>query len=125
MPLQTKGFVNTRQRNRKFSKHGADFRASNAEEYERFADMFLGGNAPFGIQECARPQGDRVRYDPKTEAYGVLDASEVIRTYYKPIPCSSIADALARAASQQSGMCHRHATNLLYFQWECKKIYGN
>jgi pyocin large subunit-like protein len=125
MALQTKGFLNTRQLNRKFSKHGADFGASNAEEYERFADDFLGSSARSGVHECGRPQGDKVRYDPQTDAYGVLDAAGVIRTYYKPVPCSSILNPLIRAASQQAGMCHRHASNLLYFQWECRRIYGN
>jgi len=125
MALQTKGFVNHRQRNRKFSKHGAEFGASNAEEYERFADEFLSGSMASGVQECARKQGDKVRYDPQSEAYGVLDSAGIIRTYYKPVPCSSIRDPLTRAAARQAGMCHRHATNLLYFQWECRRIYAS
>ena len=68
MALQTKGFLNARQRNRKFSKHGAEFGASNAEEYERSADAFLGSAVLAGVHECARKEGDRVRYDPQTDA---------------------------------------------------------
>jgi hypothetical protein len=124
MALQTKGFVNARQRNRKFSKHGAEFGASNAEDYERSADAFLGGVVPSGVHECARKEGDRVRYNPQNDAYGVIDAAGIIRTYYKPVPCSSIRDALLRASVRQAGMCHGHATNLLYFQSECRRIYG-
>lgn len=124
MALQTKGFLNTRQRNRKFSKHGTEFGASNAEDYERSADAFLGGVVPPGVHECARKEGDRLRYDPQTEAYGVIDIAGVIRTYYKPVPCLSIRDLLTRAAVRQAGMCHGKATNLLYFQSECERLYG-
>jgi hypothetical protein len=124
MVLQTKGFVNTRQRGRKFNKHGADFGASNPEEYERLADKFLGGALPDDVYECARPEGDRLRFDPASEAYGVIDGLGIIRTYFKPVPCASIRDSRARASAIQTGMCHGHATNLLYFQSECRRIYG-
>jgi hypothetical protein len=124
MALQTKGFVNDRQRNRKFSKHGTEFGASNAEEYERFADEFLGGSAPSGIQECARTGGDRLRYDPLTEAFGVVDSTGIIRSYYRPVPCASIRDPLVRATVRLAGMCHRYANNLLYFQEQCGRLYG-
>lgn len=125
MALQTKGFVNGRQRDRKFSKHGAEFAASNAEEYERMADTLLGGVAQAHVYECQRRGGDTLRYDPKTESYGVLDASGTIRTCFKPIPCSSIRDLLLRATAINSGMCHGYANNLLYFQSQCRRLYGN
>jgi hypothetical protein len=125
MTLQTKGFVNERQRNRKFTKHGADFGASNAQEYARYADEFLGGIAPDGVLECPRSEGDKLRFDPRTNAYGVLDAGGVIRTFFKPVPCSSIRDVSLRTIAIESGMCHGHATNLLYFQSECRRIYGD
>jgi len=124
MALQTKGFLNQRQRDRKFTKHGAEFGASNAEEYKELADVFLSGSVLRGVHEHARLGGDRLRYDPKTESFGVLDASGIIRTFFKPIPCSSIADLLARAIAINSGTCHGHATNLLYFQSECRRIYA-
>ena len=117
--------MNHRQRDRKFAKHGAEFGASNSEEYERLADEFLGGIVPDGIHEHTRPAGDRLRYDPQSEAFGVLDASGIIRTFFRPVPCSSIADPRARALAVASGLCHGHSNNLLYFQSECGRIYGS
>jgi hypothetical protein len=125
MALQTKGFVNGRQRNRKFTKHGAEFGASNPQEYEELADKFLCGVVPDGTHEHNRSGGDKLRYDPKSEAFGVLDAVGVIRTFFKPIPCCSIGDPHARALAIASGLCHGHANNLLYFQSECVRTYGN
>src|SRR5208283_5038134 len=121
MALQTKGFLNPRQRSRHFNEHGADFGASDANEYEQFADRFLSGAAPVGsVQECTRRKGDKVRYDPTTQTYGVLDTSGVIRTFYKPVPCSSL-PATVRAAVKQAGRCHPYPSNLVYFQVECKR----
>src|ERR1035438_468161 len=111
MALQTKGFLNTRQRSRHFNEHGADFSASNAVEYEQFADTFLGGAALLGsVQECTRKKGDKVRYDPTTQAYGVIDGGGIIRTFYKPVPCSSV-PAAVRAAIKQAGRCHPYPSN--------------
>jgi filamentous hemagglutinin len=81
MALQTKGFLNARQRNRHFAEHGADFGASNAIDYEASADLFLGGTVPSGVHECTRKQGDKLRYDPKTQNYGVIGSNDVIRTF--------------------------------------------
>jgi hypothetical protein len=120
MALQTKGFVNARQRNRHFSEHGADFGASNPNDYEALADIFLSGLTPVGIQECKRKQGDKLRYDPKTESYGVLDTNGLIRTFFKPIPCITV-PASARAAMKQSGRCHSYTNDVAYFQAECKR----
>lgn len=120
MALQTKGFMNTRQLSRHFSEHGADFGASNAKEYEEAADGFLGGTLPQGIHECRRKQGDIIRYNPKGQDYGVLDKEGIIRTYFKPIPCSSV-PASVRQSIRQAGRCHGHANNFLYFQSECKR----
>src|SRR5271165_1016470 len=101
MALQTKGFLNYRQRARHFSEHGVDFGASNANDYEQIADAFLGGAAPLGsVHECTRKMGDKVRYDPTTQAYGVLDSRGVIRTFYKPVPCAALTDPQRTAAKQ-------------------------
>ena len=120
MPLITKGFESIRQLKRHFIEHGDDFRASNPNDYEQMADIFLGGDKQEGVYECARPSGDRLRYDPISEAYGVLDTEYVIRTYYKPIPCSRV-PLHERDATRQSGRCHACANNLIYFKSECKK----
>jgi len=125
MALQTNGFVNRRQRDRKFSKHGSEFGASNPEEYERMADGFLGGPAPTGVLEGYRPEGDVLRYDPNTGMFGILDRGRTIRSFYKPVPCSSIHDPILRRIAIDSGMCHGHPDNLSYFQSECARTYGN
>jgi hypothetical protein len=120
MALITNGFESVAQLNYHFSEHGADFGASNANEYEKWADAFLGGAKPEHVHECVRQSGARLRYDPNTEAFGVLDAGGVCRTYYKPVPCSSVPGAI-RAAVRRSGRCHPCANNLVYFKSECKK----
>jgi len=120
MPLITKGFESLEQRNRHFSEHGGDFRASNADEYEQMADTFLSGLKPEGVHECVRAGGSMLRYDPASEAFGVLDAQSIIRTYYKPIPCQSVPVAM-RDATRRRGRCHQYGTNLIYFRVECRK----
>lgn len=120
MALKTRGFLNARQANRHFSQHGADFGASNAKEYEELADVFLGQVLPPDVHECKRKRGDTIRYDPQTQAYGVLDGGGIIRTFYKPVPCSSL-PASVRLAVKQAGRCHGYANNFLYFRAECAR----
>ncbi len=120
MALATKGFLNTRQLNRHFSEHGADFGASNITDYQEMADVFLGGSKAAYVEECTRSKGDTVRYDPTTEAYGIIDSNNVIRTYFKPVPCSSLSVSI-RAAVKSVGRCHGYTDNLTYFQQECKR----
>ncbi|GAA3320475.1 RHS repeat-associated core domain-containing protein [Arthrobacter ramosus] len=70
-----------------FNRHGSDFRATSAEQYEKMASEFLisplRGN---GTLQKIRGNGDIVRYDPKSGEFGVLSNSGVIRTYYIPDP---------------------------------------
>jgi pyocin large subunit-like protein len=118
MALKTRGFVNQIQLNRHFVEHGADFGASNAQEYEEAADAFLAGTMHVTTRECTRTKGDIIRYDQQTQAYGILDSRGIIRTYFKPVPCSTIS-ASARHAIRLSGRCHQYRDNFLYFQSEC------
>ena len=118
--MQTNGFLNSRQLNRHYAAHGADFWVKNAAEYQALADKFLGGTRIPPIEECVRAKGDIVRLNPITDEYGVLDSGGTIRTYFKPIPCSSLRGPI-KIAMIQSGRCHGQASNLLYFQSECKK----
>ena len=118
MPLKTLGFMNVRQRNRHFSAHGAEFGASNAQDYEKLADEFLGGVAASGVLENVRSRGDMVRYDPATEAFGVMDSTGIIRTYFKPVPCVNV-PASIRAIEKNAGRCHDLPDNLSYFRSEC------
>jgi pyocin large subunit-like protein len=120
MPLCTKGFESVAQLNRHFSEHGDDFGASNPNEYEQMADDFLGVDKPQTVHECARPGGSKLRYDPVSEAFGVIDGFGIIRTYFKPVPCSSLPGSL-REARRQAGRCHPCANNFVYFKAECKK----
>jgi filamentous hemagglutinin len=81
-----------------FNRHGADFGVLSASEYEREADGFLNGSLRTGVLQKNRVNGDIVRYDPSTEAFGVVKTDGTIRTYYKPDPA-----------------VHGHPTNLDYF----------
>jgi len=120
MPLSTNGFESIAQLNRHFSEHGSDFAASNSTEYEQMADAFLSGDKPETVHECVRPEGAKVRYDPASEAFGVVDGGGIIRTYFKPIPCSSLPGPM-REITRQAGRCHKYANNLVYFKAECKQ----
>jgi pyocin large subunit-like protein len=120
MPLKTKGFESLPQLRVHFGEHGEDFGASNAEEYETEADEFLGSAKAPDIHECVRKCGHIIRYDPRTEAYGILDKGGIIRTYYKPMPCSQV-PFLQREAVKQAGRCHKYPNNLVYFRMECNK----
>jgi pyocin large subunit-like protein len=120
MALITNGFESVAQLNRHFGEHGHDFGASNPTEYEEMADIFLGGDKPEATHECARPGGAKLRYDPNSEAFGALDGAGIIRTYFKPVPCSSLPGAV-RESRRQAGRCHRYANNLVYFKAECQK----
>jgi hypothetical protein len=125
MPLITNGFESVEQLKLHFRKHGGDFGASNANEYEQMADEFLGGDKQEGVHECVRACGAKLRYDPRNEAYGVLDAQSIIRTYFRPIPCSQVPCSQVpfheREAARQSGRCHVLPNNHSYFKSECKK----
>ena len=120
MALITKGFESIAQLRRHFSEHGHDFEAATADEYEQMADLFLGGNKPEEVYECARNSGVRLRYDPASEAFGVLGSQGIIGTYFKPVPCSSLRGSI-REETRQAGRCHPYANNLVYFKAECKK----
>jgi filamentous hemagglutinin len=103
----TKGFATRGQLLEHFYHHGAEFGALTPEEYQALADTFLGGPLPPGVQECHRKRnGDVIRFDPNTQAFGVLSKTGFIRTYFKPVPCL---------------LGHGYRTNLMYWQEECKK----
>ena len=116
----TSGFSNTRQLLRHFADHGAEFGANSAAEYEAMADAFLGQPKTAHVHECARKSGDTIRFDPFTEAYGVLASNQVIRTYFKPVACSAV-PTKRRKAVRLSGRCHSYPNNLLYFRNGCSQ----
>jgi len=106
----TKGFADAYTRRIHFEHHGSDFGAVTEEEYEALADEFLGGPMDDDTLECYRTRpdgttGDTIRYNRRTEEFGVLGRDNVIRTYFKPRPS-----------------IHRERSNLDYFRKECRKV---
>ncbi|WP_259665730.1 hemagglutinin repeat-containing protein [Rhizobium binae] len=69
-----------------YNRHGNDFGAKSAAEYQAQAKAFLGGPITPGILEKTRSNGDIVRYNPTTDEFGVVSSGGIIRTYYKPDP---------------------------------------
>lgn len=102
-----------------FLKHGADFGASSTAEYEAWACGFMVGPKSANVLEAVRKGGDLVRFDPSTQEFGVVNGG-VIRTYYRPVPCSSVA-ALFRAAARSARKCHDRVDNMQYFLAEAAK----
>ncbi len=81
-----------------FKRHGSDFGATTAPQYQRQADGFLTDPLPSGVLEKTRANGDVVRFNPTTDEFGVVSSTGTLRTYYKPCPT-----------------IHGHPTNLDYF----------
>lgn len=89
-------------------------------EYEKLADVFLGGARQAHVQECTRSRGALIRFDPRTDLYGILAPGGVILTCFKPVPCSTV-PAAQLAAVKLVGKCHDKRTNLDYYRSECRK----
>lgn len=120
MTLRSRGFLNVRQRSLHWGAHGDDFKAGTPDEYEHLADEFLTKTLAAGMQEHIRSRGDKIRYDPRTEEFGIMDVGGVIRTYFIPVPCSSL-PATERVLAKRRGLCHDCVNNLIYFKRECKR----
>ena len=98
-------FITAQRRVTKYLKHGAEFGAASEVQFETMADAFCTGvRDPTTTFECTRPRGMVLRYNPSTEAFGVLNSSGMILTYYKPRP-----------------VIHGKANNCAYFLEECSK----
>lgn len=82
---------------RHFKDHGADFGAKNAVDYVRKAQDFL-HNPGAGVLSKTRANGDVVRFDSATNAFGVMDKTGAPRTFFVPDPAK-----------------HGYRTNLDYF----------
>jgi len=92
------------QLNRHFAEHGEEFAAKDARDYENMADRFLTEPRPSSVQECIRKKGDILRFDTLTGAFGVLDRRNVIRTFFKPVPCASLPPPQRALARRQGGV---------------------
>ncbi len=75
---------------RHFARHGQEFGAANADEYEARAEAFMTGPLREGVLECSRPNGDLVRFDPRTEEFGIRATAGHIVTFMilRPLPSS-------------------------------------
>jgi len=84
---QTRGFLSLLHRADHFENHGAGLGLLSEEEYETFADVFLGGPAPPSTRQFVRPwNGDLVRYDEGVGVFAVLRSDGFIKTCYRPDP---------------------------------------
>jgi filamentous hemagglutinin len=70
-----------------YTSHVEEFgvKGMGAAEYQERADEFLGAQKPQGVLECVRRNGDRVRFNPATDEFGILSESGFIRTYFTRI----------------------------------------
>src|SRR5580658_993647 len=84
---RTNGFENFIRRLDHWSDHGKDFGNCTVTQYEEMADAFLTEDIRYGVLECYRKCGDRIRYDPSSGAFGILSRDMIIKTFFKPIPC--------------------------------------
>jgi len=77
-------FANTQQRDMHFARHGHEFGAADALQYEQLADAFMIMPLAITMRECIRPNGtDRVRINVANKHFGVgVVSSNVIQTYY-------------------------------------------
>lgn len=74
---------------RHFARHGQEFRAATADEYESLAEAFMMGPLRDGVRECVRANGDLVRFDPRTNEFGILSTSGCIATFMIVRPLAS------------------------------------
>jgi filamentous hemagglutinin len=102
-------FQDTLERDLHFAKHGHEFGASDAIEYERMADAFMFGAMAIEVRECTRPHsGDRIRFGFITYRFGVVCAvPQFVRTFH-----------VVRLP-----LIMRHGGTAGYFAWQCGKIF--
>jgi len=96
-----------------FKKHRADFTVLTDRDYEAMADHFFASPPAPHVMECIRTRGDVIRYDTITTEYAVRSSAGIIRTYFKPVPCSSIQAGAPRVP------CHNFVDNVAYFRYTC------
>jgi hypothetical protein len=102
-----------------FQKHSGRMQnVATPSDYEARADALFVTPRPTDILECTRLDGDVVRFNPRTDEYGVVGPGLIIRTYYVPVPCRTLAPQ-----NRLPGKCHHAPTNLAYFKRNCKRTY--
>lgn len=100
----TNGFISDSELTDHFDKHWREFGNPSLDEdgYLAMADQFLGEGRCGTIVTVRCRGGDTIRYDPKTQEFGILSAERYIRTYYLPDPAK-----------------HRKGSNYEYFLIRC------
>ena len=109
------GFANALKLAEHASKHGSQLGAVSDNEYLNLAKAFL--SAPLGganaTQECIDADGDIARFNKRTDEFGVVSPSGIIRTYFKPVPfCDS-------PPGYSLLLTHNFPTNQLYYEDNC------
>lgn len=79
-------FSSEKELQRHFDKHGKDFGSKNPAEYRSQADKFLNTERSPGTLEKIRDNGEIVRFNPKTDEFGVTKPDGIIKTYFRPNP---------------------------------------
>jgi hypothetical protein len=88
---RTGGFRSRIERADHFTKHRKRLRIPGGFVYEiiyeRMADRFLGNPLDMNCEEFTRLRnGDKVRYDKKSDVFGIKDHAIRIKTYFCPNP---------------------------------------
>jgi filamentous hemagglutinin len=91
------------------NRHGSDFGASTAAEYEQQANTFTNGPLGHGVLEKTRPNGDIIRYNDVTGEFGIAQPDGTIRTYYLP------RTPLNNNLNPPGTKTHKYPTNLDYY----------
>ena len=103
-----------------YADHGAEFGSITVADYSHLADELWVSPKPRHVEECRRRRGDTLRFDTLSESFGVVDKNNLIRTFFKPIPCHRV-PLPRRNVMRQEGRCHGWADNLTYFREACKQ----
>ena len=84
MPL-TKGFRDRNELLSHHQRHQAEFGSIDVNGYLSLADAFLGSPKNVDVLECIRKRdGAILRYNPKTNEFGIIAQNGIIKTYFKP-----------------------------------------
>ena len=78
------GFHSYEQWQEHFHKHGAEFGATDAQDYLRRAQALRDRPAGGAVLEMARPDGARCRFDRETGAFLAYNHDGTIRTFFRP-----------------------------------------
>lgn len=98
-------FRTSEHRRKHFRKHGAEFGATSAGQYELLASAFLTSPLNSNSEDCTRPRdNDYIRYDRSAVEIAVESFDGFIKTYFKPDPIT-----------------HGFSTNRDYFLCECNQ----